>query len=460
MKRTLALSAVLALGMVHTAFATPRGTYKWLSPELVNSDYKAPNAATVSHVIYLNNCKPGGCVMKPGYDNATTNTSSIPDTTSTISPYSGSDATWQQVVTCIKQTYADFDVDIVTERPTSGNYHMAIVAGTPGQVQMSNGVMGVSPFSCGYIGNAVSYTFANLAPSNVAELCWTVAQETAHSWGLDHKYDNRDPMTYLSGGPTTKRFQNEAGSCGEYSARQCQCNYASTGSSKMNSYQLIMSTFGSSTPDTVPPSIAITFPMEGAQITSGFPINTNPMDDRVVSKVEFRLDGTLIGTREEFPWNYNAPAQLGQGKHKVEVTAYDRAGNVAKATVNVQFGTVCMTATDCTVSGNVCIDGHCVAGPGMPGGLGTECAGNTDCASQQCASDGNGKSYCVEPCDVAADACPDDFSCEDAGNGAGVCWPGGGGGGGPCNVQSTSTGSVFMLMIAFVAVFVTRKRRK
>ena len=31
------------------------------------------------------------------------------------------------------------------------------------QVQQSNGVLGVSPFSCGYITNSISYTFANLA---------------------------------------------------------------------------------------------------------------------------------------------------------------------------------------------------------------------------------------------------------------------------------------------------------
>jgi MYXO-CTERM domain-containing protein len=459
MKRFFACSAALALGLVSSAaVASPRGSYKWTNEDLLGSQYQAPKKEAVSHVIYLNNCKPNGCNLKAGYDNATTDTSSIPNSTSTVSAYTGSDATWQQIVQCVQQTYADFDVQIVTQRPTSGNYHMAIVAGSPGQVGMSNGVLGVSPFSCGYISNAISFTFANLAPSDIGELCWTVAQETAHSWGLDHKYDNRDPMTYLSGGPTYKRFQNEAGSCGEYSARACSCSYANTGTAKMNSYALVMATFGSNTPDTVPPTLTITYPTEGAQITAGFPVQATIMDDRTVEKAEFRLDGNLIGTKTDGPFNWNAPTTLGQGAHKVEVTGYDHAGNQAKATVNVQFGTVCSTAADCTTQGNVCIDGHCVAGPEMPGGLGTACTGNSDCASGQCGSDADGNSYCVEQCNPADNKCPSGFDCQDAGNGTGVCWPGGESGGG-CSTNTSSSGGAFLLLLGLAAMFVTRRRK-
>src|SRR6185503_12152778 len=106
MKRTFALSAALAMGMAGSAVAAPRATYKWTNEDLIGSQYQAPNPAAVSHVIYLNNCQPSGCQMKPGYDNATTNTSSIPDTNSTISPYTGSAATWNAIVQCVRQTYA------------------------------------------------------------------------------------------------------------------------------------------------------------------------------------------------------------------------------------------------------------------------------------------------------------------------------------------------------------------
>src|SRR6476620_1428042 len=147
MKRTFASLTVLALGMVSSAaIAAPR-EIKWTDEGLKGTEFQVPNPAAVSHVIYLNNCKPGGCQLKAGNNNATTNTSSIPTATSMVAAYSGSDATWQKVVDCVKKTYADFDVQIVTERPASGDYHMAIVAGSPQQVGMQTGVLGISPFS-------------------------------------------------------------------------------------------------------------------------------------------------------------------------------------------------------------------------------------------------------------------------------------------------------------------------
>lgn len=456
MKRYFAFSAALALGLVSgSAFAAPRGTYKIIENANIGGEWKPPAADAVSPVIYLNNCKPGGCQMKAGYDNATTNTSSVPDVASLVQPFTGSDATWQQVVQCVKQTYADFDVQIVTERPTSGNYHMAIVAGTPQNVGMGSGVMGVSPFSCGYISNAVSYTFANLAPNDVAELCWTVAQETAHSWGLDHKYDNRDPMTYLSGGPAIKRFQNEAGSCGEYSARNCKCSYTGTGNTKMNSHAAIMAVFGSSAPDVVAPQVTITYPTENAQITPGFPVKATVSDDRTITKVEIRLDGMLVGTKEEVTSvSVNTPANIGQGKHKIEVTAYDRANNKTTSTVNVSYGTVCTTDAECETAGDVCVEEHCVAGPSTEGGLGTSCTDNANCVTGQCGNDGT-NGYCVTSCDVAANACPSGFACLDTG-GSGVCWPSEDGGG--CNASGAS--NVWLLALGLLGFVMTRRRRR
>jgi hypothetical protein len=455
MKRSLAFSAVLVFGMASSALAAPRTAIKWLDQDRIGKEWIGPGTAeAVSHVIYLNNCKPNGCALKAGYDNATTSTSSIPDSPSTVAAYTGSDATWQQVVQCVKQTYADFDVQIVTDRPTSGNYHMAIVAGTPQQVQMQSGVLGVSPFSCGYISNSVSFTFANLEPNNVADLCWTVAQETAHSWGLDHKYDNRDPMTYLSGGPTTKRFIDEAGSCGEYSARSCQCQYNGS-TAKMNSHALIQAVFGSSAPDTVAPTVNITFPMDGAQVNAGFPIKADVADDRTVEKVEIKLDGMVIKTLTDGPFNGAAPANLGQGMHKVEVIGYDHAMNKTTATVNVQFGTVCAADSDCTQEGNVCVEGHCVAGPSMEGGLGTGCGANEDCSSGQCGNDGE-NSYCTTTCNPEQSACPSGFSCLDSGGGNGLCWPSEGGG---CDASGGGHG-MMMLCIGLVGILIVRRRRR
>jgi MYXO-CTERM domain-containing protein len=94
----------------------------------------------------------------------------------------------------------------------------------------------------------------------------------------------------------------------------------------------------------------------------------------------------------------------------------------------------------------------------MPGGLGTACTGNGDCASGQCGSDAAGAMYCVETCDPAANACPSGFDCQAAGD-SGVCWPGGDDGGG-CSTNTSSSGGAGLLLLGLAAMFVTRRRRK
>ncbi len=445
MKRTLVLSLAALAGVAHAdiqrnfadapvnPLATPwarvaQPTYVIQDPAIPRLEGDAVHASPqFSNIIYLNKCT-GGCQVQPGNNDATATPirSAIPDGASTVAQFAYSDAVWQQVVTCVKATYAPFGVAVTDERPPAGtNYHMAIVAGLPQNVQMQQGVGGVSPFTCGYIPNAVSFSFSNVYGPNVDDICWTVAQETAHSWGLDHKYDNKDPMTYLSSGPTRKVFQNAAGPCGEFNSRACQC-----GGNSMNSFQEIVDTFGTSTP--TPPMVSFSEPVDGAFVNPMFAVKAKVMDDIAATKAELRIDGALVATSSKETagvFTFMAPANVGQGKHKVEVTGYDVAFTPAKAEISVTIGMACTKPAECADDTQTCVDGRCVPGTGVQGGLGSACAANTDCASGQCASDGQGEAHCVETCSIAADACPSDFDCIDAGMGDnGVCWPGSGGG--------------------------------
>ena len=478
MKR-ICLSLALASGMASTALADVQRNFDDVQANPLQTPWSRPQATYMiqdpgipvltgdavhaspqfSNVIYLNSCKPNGCVVNPGSNNSTSTPiySSIPDQVSTVQPFAYSDTVWQQVVQCVKATYAPFGVTIVDQRPTSGNYHMAIVAGVPQDVQMQQGVGGVSPFTCGYIPNAVSFSFANIYGGSVDDICWTVAQETAHSWGLDHKFDNRDPMTYLDSGPSRKTFQNAAGQCGEFSARNCQC-----GGSTMNSYAAILQTFGGSTP--TPPTVKINEPADNSNVQPMFPIKAAIMDDISVTKAELRIDGQLINTATAsiggvFVWN--APASVGQGEHKIEVTGYDVANTPATMMVHVTIGKKCEKPKDCDKDTDTCVQGRCVPGSGVQGGLGSSCAVNTECASGQCASDGTGEMHCVEACNVSmSNACPSGFSCiptDQMDNG--VCWPGGDDGGGCASNENNGAAPGLLFVFGLGLMLITRRRR-
>src|SRR4051812_19508659 len=119
--RAAALVALVVA--VPTAAADPRSPgVETFKPGVV---FRGPGHATgstkaftdVSHVIYLNNCEPGGCAVRPGFDDSLTHHSSIAAGNRMLPAWKWGDAKWQALVQCVKDTYAPFDISIVTTDP-------------------------------------------------------------------------------------------------------------------------------------------------------------------------------------------------------------------------------------------------------------------------------------------------------------------------------------------------------
>src|SRR5690606_6743993 len=104
-----------------------------------------------------------------------------------------------------------------------------------------------------------------------------------------------------------------------------------------------------------------------------------------------------------------------------------------------------------------CVEGRCVPGPDLDGGLGTTCEANADCVSGICGDDGAGTRVCTEPCALEASGCPGGFECRSAGS-SGVCWPAAGGGG--CAVRAGEGGRQgWWRRIAALGLIARRRRR-
>jgi hypothetical protein len=194
-----------------------------------------------SRTIYLNR---DGVTLRPGINDARVNTSSVVTAPTTITGWPIDDDTWQETVDCMREIYAPFDV-VVTDRDPGYVPHIeAVFGGHPNDVGLDDTVAGVSPFTvdCSVIENSIVFTFTDVIDDDPRVMCEIMAQEVAHSFGLDHEMLPEDPMTYLtySGNRT---FQNEMADCGEYDGRMCGID-GSVCRERQNSFALLMERLG------------------------------------------------------------------------------------------------------------------------------------------------------------------------------------------------------------------------
>jgi hypothetical protein len=85
------------------------------------------------------------------------------------------------------------------------------------------------------------------------------------------------------------------------------------------------------------PKVGTAAPRAGARVGARLRIRATATDDRRVAKVQFRVDGKLVGTRYRAPWvaTYRG---VTRGRHAVSVTAFDASGLRTTARVRVVRG--------------------------------------------------------------------------------------------------------------------------
>ena len=438
-----ALAVVLALGA--TAHAVPERTVIKIPPR------QGPAAALSSNIIYLHRCQDAGCPIHAGSadDSRTTpDTSQIAQGDRTIGAFNQSEQVWQAMVQCVKDTYAAFDITVTDVDPGNVPHFEEIIGGKPTDLRDDIGnAGGVAPFNCSEVPNGISYTF-DVYGADPDSLCWTVSQETAHTFGLEHEFLQKDPMTYAQG-DLPKRFQWQEAPCGTNTAMACQCSTTGT----QNSYKKIYDAFGVGAP--TPPSLVISSPTNGKKVTPKFPILTKPTDDAAIDHLELWVDGARVESITMAPWQFIAP-ELASGSHMIEVHAIDTTQMSTTVAITVDQGPPCTAAAGCSGT-DVCVMGGCFAGPDAPGGLGVQCSQDSDCISLTCADGGETFKHCGATCDPGtSNSCPDNFSCLASGA-SGECYPVAGGG--CCSVGGSGSGKGALLLGLLVGALVWRRKR-
>lgn len=313
----------------------PRGSFQVIDDRVFVLPPDLPEPLAAARTLYMN--KNGG-TYTPGNNDSRTNRSTVIQETRIIPAWQVDAGTWSAVMSCVRQQYAAYDIDVTDVDPGDAPHIESVVAGSPGDLGLPDGVGGVSPFTptCGMIANSIVFSFAASLPQSAQVVCEVAAQEVSHSFGLDHEFLCEDPMTYLAG-CGAKSFQNTFAPCGEFAARSCAvAGKYDCGRDTQNSVQLLSQRLGLRPGQ--PPSVTIVAPADGAVVMPGFEVVAEAVDDQAVTEVELLVDATSIATASASPYSFTAPADLPLGAHLVEVIARDGTDETSTS-ISVEIST-------------------------------------------------------------------------------------------------------------------------
>jgi MYXO-CTERM domain-containing protein len=303
-------------------------------------------ARAQSRTIYLNR---NGVTLTPGVNDSRANTSSLITQPAEIPAWNASASLWADTVSCLRDTFAPFDVTVTETDPGATPHIEAVFGGHAALLGLPVNAAGVSPMrtDCGVIENSIVFTFADAIPQKAEVACAVMAQEIAHSYGLDHELLAPDPMSYLpySG---QRAFQDQVASCGESTPRPCACG------PNQSSYQVLLARLGAAgTGDIDAPSLAITSPSDGAVVAPGFLITADISDDVAVTDTTLSIDGTVVASRSVAPWKFGATDDLAPGPHSITIAASDGTNTSTQTvTIDVESPPDVAQELGCSAGGN------------------------------------------------------------------------------------------------------------
>lgn len=232
-------------------------------------------APTAPVVAFLNG---GGGTYTAGVDDAARRVSSVLSfygrRSATAPPTGYAGATWQELLDCVREKFARYDVTITDRRPV-GAYSEIVVTNAWGSsiLGLSNAIGGIAPLgACRVVPQAVGFVFQPVYDrpgyGGVAGACEAVAHELAHTLSLSHEQLAADLMSYSPANPA-KRFQDANAACGvsAQAPEACTC-----GAATQNSHRQLLSMVGAraanggatNPADTTPPVVRVVSPANGA----------------------------------------------------------------------------------------------------------------------------------------------------------------------------------------------------
>ena len=307
-----------------------RGDPRPVPPEfpLRNVDRPAPGGHPPPWVIFVNF---DGATLTQGPDSAQNNVTQIGECAGEFAPYGAGDKR-TAVMQATRADWAAYNIEVVDQRPSSGEYTMNMTGPTN---PFGFGVLGIAPVDCGNFQthSNITYAFHSVDDGfDAATTATTIGQEVAHSYGLEHVDQPADILnpTNAGGDPS---FMDEClpivggALCTQQHELECPEGGA------QNSHQELLTLFGPSIPDVDGPVVLVTAPLTGTIFDEGdgFNVIVTITDESEVVEANLYSNGQLVDTDTSAPWGWQINNVPG-GIYALEVVAKDEFENEGLST--------------------------------------------------------------------------------------------------------------------------------
>jgi hypothetical protein len=302
----------------------------------------AARGASEPRIVYLNFSDGTETITRGELDDAPANVSSI----GRASPYpafswpslvDGSETRAdlvRRIAREVHRLFLPFNVLITTTRPPTGPYTMVLLGGFPTDIGLDR-LAGVAYLDCEDAQDKnLVFVFPPILRGNERALVMTIAQETAHAFGLEHTSAPEDVM-YPTVDPRQAAFLDVPSRI--FGEHHC-------GNEQQRSRQKLLDIVGpwrgedkpldvGARADRLAPTVSFVSPAAGARLPQPAIVRIVAADDVGIDRVVLAVGrAQLTLRREPFAW---ALAGLDAGPTTLVATAYDLEGNVAVAHLEV-----------------------------------------------------------------------------------------------------------------------------
>ncbi len=294
------------------------------------------------HTLFLNF---NGGLMYGGEDNSAENKSALARPGEVYPSWVKGENAALAIIQRVQEDMGSLGVRVAFDKRPSKMvpYTMAMVSGDWQDTNIDSPAGGVAPGTdCEARGQRhVVYVFEGGAA--------TVGQEAAHAWGLDHTLGADRIMSYQNGsnkhfGDNCQALCEEA--CqgpGSIGCRLVHEKYCGVGSEQQNDLAELHFIFGTNEPDTEPPEVKITEPMDGLEVEKGASVTiVGDLHDNFGGlgwKLTVSKDGEMVFDEVDYDkilsWHFS---KMPAGEYEVTLTAEDHADHVVSDTIRIHVG--------------------------------------------------------------------------------------------------------------------------